>query len=86
MTPSGTEPATFRFVAQHLSHCATAVPFRVIFIPESSACIEQMLKQFPYCFNASRLASADTGDETSVMHVNRILLMEHTVPYRAELQ
>ena len=24
--PSGIEPATFRFVAQHLNHCATAVP------------------------------------------------------------
>jgi len=26
MTPAGIEPATFRLVAQHLSHCATAVP------------------------------------------------------------
>jgi len=26
MTPSGIEPVTFRFVAQHLNHCATAVP------------------------------------------------------------
>ena len=26
MTPSGIEPATFQFVAQHLTHCATAVP------------------------------------------------------------
>ena len=26
MTPPGIELATFRFVAQHLSHCATAVP------------------------------------------------------------
>ena len=26
MTPYGTEPATFRFVAQHLNHCVTAVP------------------------------------------------------------
>ena len=26
MTPSGIEPATFPFVAQHLNHCATAVP------------------------------------------------------------
>jgi len=24
-TPAGIEPATFRFVAQHLNHCATAV-------------------------------------------------------------
>jgi hypothetical protein len=26
LTPSGIEPATFRFVAQNLNHCATAVP------------------------------------------------------------
>ena len=26
ITPSGIEPATFRFVAQHLNYCATAVP------------------------------------------------------------
>ena len=26
MTSSKIEPATFRFVAQHLNHCATAVP------------------------------------------------------------
>ena len=25
MTPFGMEPATFRFVAQHLNHCATVV-------------------------------------------------------------
>jgi len=26
MTPAGIEPATHRFVAQRLNHCATAVP------------------------------------------------------------
>ena len=26
LTPAGIEPATFRFVAQHLNHCTTAVP------------------------------------------------------------
>ena len=29
LTPTGIEPATFRFVAQHLNHCATAVPKHV---------------------------------------------------------
>ena len=27
MTPPGIEPATFQFVAHHLNHCATVVPF-----------------------------------------------------------
>ena len=31
MTPSGIEPATFRFVAQHLNYCATAVPVFMYF-------------------------------------------------------
>ena len=26
LTLAGIEPATFRFVAQHLNHCATAIP------------------------------------------------------------
>jgi len=26
LTSAGIEPATFRFVAQHLNHCANAVP------------------------------------------------------------
>jgi len=30
LTPAGIEPATFRFVAQHLNHSATAVPYLVI--------------------------------------------------------
>jgi len=29
MTPAGIEPATFQFVAQHLNHCATAVPIYI---------------------------------------------------------
>jgi len=32
MTPSGIEPATFRFVAQNLNHCATAVPKRTVLV------------------------------------------------------
>jgi hypothetical protein len=32
MTPSGIEPATFRFVAQNINHCATAVPIIMMYI------------------------------------------------------
>jgi len=32
MTPAGIEPATFRFVAQHLNHCATAIPMQNVYI------------------------------------------------------
>ena len=38
MTLAGIEPATFRFVAQHLNHCATAVPR-----PESQVNIDCIL-------------------------------------------
>ena len=30
MTPAGIEPTTIRFVAQHLNHCATAVPIHTV--------------------------------------------------------
>jgi len=30
MTPTGIEPATFRFVAQHLNHCVNAVPIYAV--------------------------------------------------------
>jgi len=30
LTPAGIEPATFRFLTQHLNHCATAVPTKVV--------------------------------------------------------
>ena len=29
LTPAGIEPATYRFVAEHLNHCATAVSGKV---------------------------------------------------------
>ena len=47
MTSSGIEPATFRFVAQRLNHCATAAP-RINYIP-----IKMFLQYtFIYCSSA----------------------------------
>jgi hypothetical protein len=37
MTPAGIESATFRFVAQHLNHCATAVPPETWVLEENMA-------------------------------------------------
>ena len=34
MAPSGIEEETFRFVAQHLNHCATAVPLPIL-VPDN---------------------------------------------------
>jgi len=36
LTPAGIEPATFWFVAQHLNHCATAVPTRDMYLSLNS--------------------------------------------------
>jgi len=36
LTPAGIEPATYRFVAQHLNHCATAVPYRSFVLCQNS--------------------------------------------------
>ena len=38
MTGAGIEPATFRFVAQHINHCATAVPIK-LYIYSKLKCI-----------------------------------------------
>ena len=39
MTPSGIEPATFRFVAQHLNHCPTAVPNLCVILIVNEYCV-----------------------------------------------
>ena len=46
MTPSGIEQATFRFVAQHLYHCATAVPRCGIVRAVKSTTIELIFKVY----------------------------------------
>ena len=37
LTPTGIEPATFRFVAQHLNHCATTVAIYFMYSVKSRA-------------------------------------------------
>jgi len=49
MTPAGIEPATFRFVTQHLNHCATAVPN-----PSQKANIFSQIQKFPAFYGTQR--------------------------------
>ena len=44
MTPAGIEPATFQFVAQHLNHCATAVPRHTLytFLDMTALCLNMV--------------------------------------------
>ena len=73
MTPAGIEPATFRFVAQHLNHCATAVPisacrwfyYKKIHVVPSSSELFSPRKVDAFitaiilpCFNSNRRISA----------------------------
>ena len=51
LTLAGIEPATFRFVAQHLNHCATAVPLLYIYIYYKKL----RIINYKICFNAHPL-------------------------------
>ena len=42
MTPDGFEPANFRFVAQHINHCATAVPDYKMYTPINVICTDKI--------------------------------------------
>jgi len=67
MTPTGIEPATFLFVAQHLNHCATAcrgkgkaVPLQARSGPEGSRKL-----RFPDYVTTAQ----DGGKVVSLMHL-----------------
>jgi hypothetical protein len=78
VTPAGIEPATFRFEAQHLNHCATAVPHIYIYIyiyylltPRCRVLLEQLtglqlVKKFPAFHGTRRFITA----LTSVRHLS----------------
>ena len=60
MTLSGVEPATFRFVAQHLNHRATAVPLYVLGLhllqfPRSTFTVYSWLSQSCSCLDYNRM-------------------------------
>ena len=49
MTPAGIEPESFRFVAQHLNHCATTVSYLGTFINSNYVIGEERKPMFAIC-------------------------------------
>ena len=66
MTPAGIEPPTFRFLAQHLNHCATAVPYQREFfkkIPRLGTLCTQSVNE--------GIIIAETYHRTNNIHINQ---------------
>ena len=63
MTLAGIEPATFRFVAQHLNYCATAVPYGTI----QEVNIEQTHTAIP-CFNPLVVPKTRKWPEINILY------------------
>ena len=61
MTLAGIEPATFRFVAQHLNHCATAVPHSLQCEYFSEPSGEHLMKYKKRCSVCSMIGFAIIG-------------------------
>ena len=59
VTPAGSEPVTFRFVAQHLNHCATAVQC----ILDRAPLWQLNNKRPTWCHNAKNLHLYRTHDQ-----------------------
>ena len=62
MTPTGIEPATFRFLAQHLNHCATAVPicrYYTFEIQKETALVGDTVDQ--HCLRVRDYGATTTG-------------------------
>jgi len=59
MTPSGIETATFRYVAQPLNHCATAVPKYIYILPAITLRQSYLPAQYVYVFRTVLTANKE---------------------------
>jgi len=78
MTPAGIEPATFRFVAQHLNHCAsagTAVTYIYIVLPNIlrvNKIIKHLAGNIRNYFAVPRLTARGRCEKDGVVSIHRV--------------
>ena len=86
MTPNGFEPGTFRFVAQYLKHCATAVPQKdtyigVNFVQELAVFISTHRRMsLMFC------VLSDEMQEQSTLHIMRFNINSGTETRRGAIR
>ena len=70
LIPAGIEPATFRFVAQHLNHCATVVPraMKIKWIMQIFTCQEIKTYEFMEVKIHSFVNSSSAFQENGWLH------------------
>jgi len=78
---SGIEPATFRFVAQHLNHCATAVPTGITEEIQTFQEKQELLAIVRKWKNARSDGCLRTKDGKVKLVVSRVYLAAHDTVY-----
>jgi len=77
VTPAGIEQATFRFVAQHLNHYATAVPLS---IQGKGKAVSLQAWSDPDCYRKLRfpdfMSTAQDGGRLSALRTDRLYPQE----------
>ena len=74
MTPAGIEPATFRFVAQHLNHCATAVPYYMWYKSVFGVVmLTEMMSQLSFIKSIYKLVSRTNKRYLAKLYVKRVI-------------
>ena len=86
MTPAGIEPVIFRFVAQSLNHCATAVPnlYKIYILTRLS--IKQLLKCIFKHISQLHVSARPSGAIFRLnffkgQHIQLVLLVDYEISY-----
>ena len=85
MTPSGIEQATFRFVPQHLNHCATAVPHNATGSPIING-HPQFNRHRQHSFSGNIACQVHNVTSKALLHILRVTVVKIFAEYEERLR